>query len=160
MASVKPPATVVDASFVVGLCAKEANKHATAKAKLAQCAVDGAELFAPGLLVNEVMYALCNQRQSNVLGHQEYVLAMQSFIALMRNINPPPLGDASLITRADQILNSMGCSHTADSFYLALAEQLQASRTTTVVTFDEGMDAHAKATAATVQVELLPVGKP
>lgn len=160
MASIKPPATIVDASFVVALCAKEFNKYATAKAKLQQCAIDGCELFAPGLLINEVMFALCNKRQSSSISQHEYIQAVQSFVALMRSINPPLLGDPSLISRADQIRGIMGCSHTADAFYLALAEQLQSDRATTVVTFDVGMESQAKANAANVQVDLLPISTP
>jgi predicted nucleic acid-binding protein len=155
-----PPAAVVDACFVIGLCAKEDNKYTAAKAKLDDYANKGWQLFAPGILIGEVLFVLCRKlNDESALDSAEYALALSSFIALMNEIKPPPKGDSSLIQRADQIRNSYGCSRANDAIYLALAEQLTTDRKVELVTFDGGMKNHALKNTPSVDIALLPVLK-
>lgn len=156
----KPPAVVVDANLVIGLCAKEANKYSKAKAKLEYYATNGWRLFAPGVVVGEVLYVLCKKQFDGIITAAEYAQAVQDFVALMSKIDPPPLGDASLVARAEQIRANYGCARASDAIYLALAEQLKVDGAAEVVTFDEGMKLQAAANAPTVDVELLEVLTP
>jgi predicted nucleic acid-binding protein len=155
--TLRQPAAVVDASFVIGYCAKENNKYAQAKAKLEQYLNDGWQLFAPGVMVGEVLYALCRKVQEATLTAAEHAVAVGNFELLMNEIYPPPQGDSSLVARAESIRHPFGCARTNDSIYLALAEQLQDDRHAEVVTFDDGFQNHARANASTVRVEILPM---
>jgi predicted nucleic acid-binding protein len=153
----KPPAAVVDASVIVGFCANEPDKYTAAKAKFEDYARAGYELFAPGVAIAEVLFALCKKLKENVLDAADYADALRVFNLLMANIKPPPNGDASLIVRAEQIRASRGCSRANDALYLALAEQIMAERRAEVVTFDGNMKAHASAYVSAVNVELLSI---
>ncbi len=155
----KPPAVVVDASVIVGLCANEPDKYSAARAKFEEYAAAGCELFAPGVAIAEVLYALCRKLQENVFDLTDYLNAVTLFDSLMVDIKPSPKGDASLILRAEQIRASRGCSRANDALYLALAEQMMADRKAEVVTFDGKMKTHASAHAAGVAVQLLPILK-
>jgi predicted nucleic acid-binding protein len=142
------------------VCANEPDKYATAKAKLDAYYADGWELFTPGIAVGEVLFALCRKREENKLNDVQYSKSVRRFIALMGSINPPPMGDASLIQRADEIRNSYGCSRANDAIYVALAEQLQKDRKSVVITFDAGLKTQAKARAAGVEVDVLTAVTP
>lgn len=155
----KPPAVVVDASVIVGLCANEPDNYSAARAKFEEYAAAGCELFAPGVAIAEVLYALCRKLQENVFDLTDYLNAVTLFDSLMVDIKPSPKGDASLILRAEQIRASRGCSRANDALYLALAEQMMADRKAEVVTFDGKMKTHASAHAAGVAVQLLPILK-
>ena len=156
----KPPAAVVDACFIIGFCAKEVDKYSAAKAKLEEYANDGWQLFAPGVLVGEVLYVLCRKLQDGVIDSVGYNQAITTFIALMNGVCPPPFGDASLIRRAEQIRSGYGCARANDALYLALAEQLKSDRHTKLATFDAAMKNHAVANAPSVDVDVLTVLKP
>lgn len=157
---INSPAVVLDASLVIGLCAKESNKYAAAKAQLETYAQDGWELFAPGVLIGEVLYVLCKKRIEGLLDVSGYASAIASFTALARAIKPPPNGDLSLIDRAEAIRGAYGCSKTADAVYLALAEELKASRQAEFVTFDYKIKNQAKANSLDGLLKILPMSKP
>ena len=71
----------------------------------------------------------------------------------MASVLPPPNGEASLIHRAEQIGSGYGCSRSADGLYIALAEELTATRPTILLTFDQGLPNQAAANAPTVTVK-------
>ena len=156
----KQPAAIIDASFMIGLCANEPNKYAVAKAKLDLYHADGWELFTPGIAIGEVLYVLCKKLKDNTLDLTQHANAVRRFVSMMASIKPPPTGDASLIDRAEQIRSSYGCARANDAFYIALAEQLAIDRPSTLITFDADMAKQAKANAVTVVVEVLPVSIP
>ena len=71
----------------------------------------------------------------------------------MKFIQTPP--DAQFIKRAKEIQNSYGCSRSADSIYIALAEDLAKTRTVELLTFDKGMLNQAAKNAPTVTIKVL-----
>lgn len=150
-------AAVLDASFLVGFCAKESNKFTPIKTRLDFYAANGWVLFAPGVVVGEVMYVLCKKRAEQGMPEKDYRAAVDVFVALMKDIHPPPDGEAALIGRAEQIQDGYGCSRMSDAFYLALAERLQVRGRAELATTDAGMKKQAEAKTPTVTVELLPV---
>ena len=148
---------VLDASFIVGFCAKEPNKFPGIKAKLDFYAMNGWLLFAPGVVSGEVMYAFCKKRTEEGMPDDEYRNAVAVFAELMKDIHPPPDGEASLIGQVEEIQEGYGCSRTSDGFYLALAERLQTVASVELATTDAGMKKQAQAKAPSVIVQLLPV---
>ena len=46
--------------------------------------------------------------------------------------------ETALIKRAVEIRGSYGCSRSSDGIYIALAEELSKTRTTEILTFDQG----------------------
>jgi len=153
----KTPAAIVDASLIIGFCTKEPNKYGIAKATLDEYDNDGRQLFAPSVLIGEVLHVLCRKLKDNSLDAAGHASALSSFIAIMSGISPPPTGDASLIPLAEQFRGALTCQRSNDAFYLALAEQLNADRKTELATFDAGMKSQANAYASTVDVKVLPV---
>src|SRR5438128_450958 len=107
MASVPPAsssgAVVVDANVLIAICAKEQDKRAQAEAALNDYAAGGWLFYAPGIVTGEVLYILCGKLQSGALTPADHEKAIQSFQAQMRAILPPPHGEGSLITRAEEI---------------------------------------------------------
>jgi hypothetical protein len=99
-------------------------KFARADSEIAKYTNDGWEFFAPAVAFSETLYVLCRQRNDGVLTQADYAIAVKNLIDLIPAINPPPNGEASLVARAEQIRGSYGCARSADSIYLALAEQL------------------------------------
>ena len=73
----------------------------------------------------------------------------------MQQLKLDPIGDSSLLTRAEQICQGYGCSRSADTFYIALAEQLAHQGTTELITFDVDQSKMAAAFAPIVSVRLL-----
>jgi predicted nucleic acid-binding protein len=164
-AGTPPTLIAVDANFIIGFCAREPDKHAIARAELARFATDGAQVYAPGVLVSESLFVLCKKLERGDLNATEYAAAVRSLAALMRAIEPPPNGEASLITRAEQIRHGRSCLRTTDAIYIALAEELARIGTAELVTFDHGLRSQANAEAPTVTVRLLapanlPTGPP
>lgn len=160
MSSPSPSAysVVVDASFVIGLCAKEPTKYVTAHTELQQRIASGCTIHAPHLLVMEVSFVLCGKLQNGVLTAADYTLAVANFQSLLALIAFDPDGDANLFNRAEQIRQGYGCSHSADSFYLALTESLAIISLTgdaELLTFDAGQQKQATAAGLSVTVTLL-----
>jgi predicted nucleic acid-binding protein len=150
-----PSFVTLDASFVVAYCAKEPNRDVKAKAQIVQYANAGKQLYAPGTLVAEVLFAFCRKLAAGDLTPVEHTAALKSFETIMQVVLPPPHGEPALIARADQIRGSYSCSRSADGIYLALAEALAQHGLSELVTFDQGMVNQAAAAAPNVSVTLL-----
>ncbi len=154
--TISPPAVTLDASFIISYCAKEPKRYAKAQAEIVRYAKDGWEFFAPGVAVSESLFVFCRKLQGGSLTSVEHIQAVQIFARLMRAVRPPPGGESSLIARADQIRSTYGCSRSADSIYLALAEQLATIGAAELVTFDTKIEAQAKKNSPAVKVNCLP----
>lgn len=153
--AIKSGAVVLDANTVIGIAAKEAAKEAKAVAALAHYTASGYLFFAPGVIISETLYALCQQEQNSLLTPAEHSQAVLDLQTLMARVLPPPNGDASLILRANQICAGYGCSRSADALYIALAEELSLTHMTRLLTFDQGVPNQAARNAPTVNVHLL-----
>jgi predicted nucleic acid-binding protein len=151
-----PPSVTLDASFIIGYCAKEPRRYAKARAELARYARGGGAFFAPGVAVSESLFVFCRKLQEGSLTAAEHTQALLSFGALMQAVQPPPGGEFSLIPRAEQIRATYGCSRSADSIYLALVEKLTSFGNAEIVTFDSRMSNQAKKNAPSVRVNFLP----
>ena len=148
-------AVVVDANIAIAMCAKEDKKEAVAAAEIARYSSRGCDFYAPGVIVTETLYILCQQLQSGLLTPAEHAQAVGDFDILMSRVLPPPRGDASLIKRAEELRAGYGCSRSADGVYIALAEQLAQTMTTTLLTFDKALSAQVAANSPTIKVHLL-----
>ena len=73
---------------------------------------------------------------------------------------PPPSGDFSLTARSEQIRSGYGASRSADGIFIALAEELTATRATEVLTFDTELSKQARKNAPTVTVRALSTQGP
>ena len=150
-----PGAVVVDASVAVAIASKEAGRDKQATTELNAYAAQAHEWFAPGAIITETLYALCQKYQSGLLTAVEHDAAVTTFEVLMGIIQPPPGGDASLVRRAFEIGDSYGCSRSADAMYIALAEELTLTQATVLLTFDQGVPNQASKNAPTVTVQVL-----
>lgn len=153
--SASPGHAVTDASLLVGLCAREPGRYLVALTALQEYVVRGYDLYAPSLVVMETVYVLCRKLQDSVLTEPEHATALTNLQALLTMIKPPPKSDVSLISRAEQIRQGYGCTRSADSMYIALAELLTALGPTELCTFDAGQQKQAAAMAPSVAVHLL-----
>ncbi len=158
--SVFADAVVCDANVLLAICSKEEATCRQAENALENYAKAGTEFFAPNLIVGEVLYVLCRKLAEGVLTEPEHKLSVESFEQLMEAISTPEKGDHSLIKRSVEIRESYGCSRTADSVYIAFAEQLSSLRTVEILTFDEGILKHASKTVPAIPVNLLPFASP
>ena len=145
---------IPDANILIALCAKEP-KQSKAEKALETYANDGWEFYAPNIIVAEVLYILCQKHQGGTLTDKAYEEAVDNFQDQMKAIKT--ISDADLIKRAFEIQQSYGCSRSADSIYIALAEHLAQSNTVEIVTFDGGLVNQAAKNAPTVKVNVLPV---
>ena len=154
----RPPALTIDSNVLIAICSKEAGRHALAHAELMSDASRGFEFFAPGYIVGECLYVLCRKLEvDRTLTPAEHAAAVADLSTYMGMILPPPSGEASLVNRAEQIRSGYGCSRSADAIFIALAEQLAATRPTRLLTFDTGFKNRASRNAPTVDVhELMP----
>ena len=150
-----PHRVVVDASFVVALCAKEPGRFAQALEAVTARTAAGCKLYAPHLLAMEALYALCKKQVAGTLTAAEYPEAVGNLELAWEDIQPPLAGDASLIAAAERIREGYGCSRSADSMYIALAEQLAESGSVELLTFDAAQARQAAAAAPSVTVTLL-----
>ena len=66
------------------------------------------------------------------------------------------INDDVLIKRATEIQEDYGCSRSADSLYIALAEHLGKQHTVEILTFDSGFKNQIAKNAPTVTLNLLP----
>lgn len=153
--SVTNGAVVLDANAAISITAKETAREANAKTALAQYLNSGYLIFAPGVIVSETLYALRNQLMNGLLTPSDHGQAVLDFDMLMKNVFPPPNGDVSLILRADQICAGYGASRSADSLYIALAEELVQICPTYLLTFDRDLPKQAARNAPDVRVHLL-----
>ena len=115
-------AVVIEANIVVAIAAHEAGRDAAATAEIANYSSQGYALYAPGAIVTETLYALCNKLTNGTLLALAHTAAIKNFERLMLGIEPPPMGEAALIARAEQLRTGYGCSRSADGVYIALAE--------------------------------------
>jgi predicted nucleic acid-binding protein len=150
-----PDAAVIDANVLIGICAKETEKASVAVAILDDYAAQGTVFYAPGVIISEVLFVLCNKFQNGVLTELEYHRAIKYLKAYMGMIYPPPLGDVALIPRAQEIQSGYSCRHSTDSIYAALAEELTKTNEAELITFDQGLEKQAAKNAPTVKVRLL-----
>jgi predicted nucleic acid-binding protein len=150
-------AAVIDANILIAICSKEKSKGQTAETHFQNYAKQGVEFYAPSIIIGEVMYILCQKLKDSSLTQAEYEQAIESFKDYMSIISPTPNGEASLISRADEIRQNYGCSHSADSFYIALAEELGKNLTVEILTFDKGFTNQIAKNAPTVSVNILPL---
>jgi predicted nucleic acid-binding protein len=150
-----PSALVIDANVAVAISSRESGRDAIASAELNRYASLGYEWYAPGAILTETLYALCQKHQAGLLTSAEFDDAVNEFELLMGNILPPPDGEATLAQRAHAIGKGYGCSRSADSVYIALAESLAQTRPTILLTFDQSLPNQAARNAPTVTVQLL-----
>ena len=146
---------MIDASVAVAIAAHEAGKNVAAVESIRSAANNGYSSYAPGVIVTEVLYALCQQEHRGILSAVEHEQAVTDFSALMQERIPPPDGDAALVSRSYSLCAGYGCSRSADSVYIALAELLTATRPTVLLTFDRELPKHAARNAPSVRVQLL-----
>lgn len=145
---------IPDANILIALCAKEP-KQTTAEKALETYANDGWDFYAPNIIVAEVLYVLCQKHQAGTLTGKAYEEAIENFQDQMKAIKT--ISDADLIKRAFEIQQSYGCSRSADSIYIALAEHLAKSNIVEIVTFDAGLVNQAAKNAPSVKVNVLPI---
>jgi predicted nucleic acid-binding protein len=150
-----PLSVVLDASFIIGYCAREPAKYAKAQAELDRYTNDRASFFAPGVAIAECLFVFCKQLKDGLLTTTEHAQAVQSLEALMRAVGPPPNGEYSLISRAEKIRGSYSCRHSNDCLYLALTDQLSSGGAAELVTFDSDMKSLAQANVPALNVNLL-----
>lgn len=151
----RPSAVVVDANVLIALCAKEADKLPVAESAFENYTNRGYEFFAPGVLVAEVIFILCQKLDGGLLSEPEYENAIDVFAAYLTGIVLIPDGDAALLKRAVEIRSGYGCSRSSDSLYIALAEDLGKTYDTELVTFDKGLINQAAKNAPSVKIDLL-----
>jgi predicted nucleic acid-binding protein len=150
-----PPAVVIDANVLIALCAREPDTYPVALAQMRQYVQDGCVAYATGVLVAEALYGLCRKLQSGAMTPAEHQRAILHLCVRMRGIRPPPIGDAALTARAEQIRGTYGCSRSADGLHIALAEQLAQAGPTELVTFDADLQSQTATAAPTVTIRLL-----
>jgi predicted nucleic acid-binding protein len=147
-------AVVLDANIAISLCAMESTASKVQQS-LFRYTVRNSQFYAPGVLIAETLYILCQKSQNGTLTPTEYAAAIVDFDVLLSFVVPPPRGDASLMLRAEQIRSGYGCSRSADGLYIALAEELSQSQPTTLLTLDAGVSHQAAQNAPAVIVDLL-----
>ena len=152
---ISPGYVVVDASALTALCAREPGRYPIIRLELERHAEAGDAFFAPHTIVSEVLYALCRKLANGELGPTEYEQAILGLHNQMRLILPPPGGEPSLVTRAVEIRAGYGCSRSADSLYIALAEELTRRGSTVLLTFDRELPNQAARNAPSVTVNVL-----
>ena len=150
-------AVVVDANVAVAIASRETGRDMLALTELNNYAAQEYEWFAPGALLTETLFAICQKRQAGPISGIEHDAAVNALEVLMGIFQPPPRGEASLARRAYQICESYGCSRSADAVYIAFAEELAKTRPTVLLTFDQGVPNQASKNAPTVVVQVLRI---
>src|SRR5579883_1849431 len=79
-----PVYAVIDASALIGLCAREPGKYPKVQIALQQYSASGVLLYAPHLIVMEALFVLCNKLQDGVLTSAEHATALSNLQAMMR----------------------------------------------------------------------------
>ncbi|MCG3163069.1 MAG: hypothetical protein JMDDDDMK_04447 [Acidobacteria bacterium] len=150
-----PGAVVIDANILISICSKEPSE-ATARGALADYATRNWVFFAPSVILTEVLFALCRKLQDGSIDAATHQKAVEDFkFSYLPAISPPPNGDAALLARAEEIRSGYSCLHSADSFYLALTEDLGRSVTAEFLTFDKRAVNVAANNAPSVKINLL-----
>jgi predicted nucleic acid-binding protein len=109
------------------------------------------------VIFTEVSFALCRKLNEGSINIAKHKLAVEDFhFSYLPAILPPPMGDAALSIRAEEIRIGYSCLHTADGFYLALTEELAKNGQAEFLTFDKRVVNVAAKNAPTVKVNLLP----
>lgn len=148
-------AVVIDANVLVSICDNEPS-HQTAKDALADYTAKGWDFYAPGAILTETLFILCKKLQAGLLTEAEHQQAVKVFDRLMQGIRPSPQGDIRFILRNEEIRKGYSCLHSADAFYVALAEELAQSGPAEFLTFDKRTVNVVASNAPTVKVNLLP----
>jgi predicted nucleic acid-binding protein len=113
--------------------------------------------YAPNVIFAEVLFALCRKVTEGTLDAASHRKAVDDFrLSFLPKLLPPPMGDAALYARAEEIRSGYSCLHSADGFYLALAEEFAKSGPAEFLTFDKRVVNVAAKNAPTVKVNLLP----
>lgn len=126
---------VIDASILVSICSKEPSCQ-TAEDALDDYAAKNWAFYAPGAILTEVLFILCRKRQDGLLTEAEHEEAVKNFNDYMQGIRPSPQGDIRFILRNEEIRKGYSCLHSADAFYIALAEDWAKSGPAEYLTFD------------------------
>jgi predicted nucleic acid-binding protein len=145
---------VADANIFISICSKEPTE-ATARTALADYALRNWAFCAPNVIFAEVLFALCRKVTEGTLA-ASHKKAIDDFRLSFLPMLLPPMGDAALYTRAEEIRSGYSCLHTSDSFYLALTEEFAKSGPAEFLTFDKRVVNVAAKNAPTVKVNLLP----
>jgi predicted nucleic acid-binding protein len=149
-------AVVVDANIFISICSKEPTEG-TARTALADYALRNWAFYAPNVIFAEVLFALCRKGADGTLDAASYKRCVDDFrLSFLPKLLPPPMGDAALYARAEEIRSGYSCPHTSDSFYLALTEDLAKIGPAEFLTFDKRVVNVAAKNAPTVKVNLLP----
>jgi predicted nucleic acid-binding protein len=147
-------AVVIDANILVAICSQEPNGQAAENA-LDDYAARNWAFYAPGAILTEVLFILCKKHQDGLLTDAEHEQAVNIFNSYMQGIRPSPQGDIGFILRSEEIRKGYSCLHSADSFYLALTEELAKSGAAEFLTFDKRAVNVAANNAPTVKINLL-----
>lgn len=148
-------AVVVDANVVLAICSHEKLTYQKALTAFEEYANKGWEFYAPGVLTAEVLFVLCRKLVDGILSEAEHRQSVEAFTILSSSIKNPENGDKTLISAAEKIRGSYGCSRMSDSLYLAYAQELSAHRKVEILTFDNGLINHAANCAASFTVRVL-----
>lgn len=146
---------VIDASFMIGICARERDKHDQARTLLEEYQDSHCRLYAPGVMLTECCFVLCKKKRDGEIGAADHTLAVESLIMSMKGVSPTPCNESDLIRRADFFAEPYGCNFVNDSMYLALAEYLSLSGPTDLLTFDKKMHDRATNLAPAIRSRLL-----
>jgi len=152
-----PFAVVTDANILIAICSKEQQTYQIAKDAFDEYARQGAEFFAPNVIVAEVLFVLCRKLDAKILTEAEHEKAVGFFQDYLTIISLSPDGEAALIKRSEEIRSGYGCSQTSDGLYTALAEELAKNRPTEFLTFDAGFTNQVAKNVPSVKVNLLPI---
>ena len=147
-------AIVIDSNILISICSKEPTYH-KAETTLSDYASRGWPFYAPGAILTEVLFILCQKLQSGLLTQAEHQDTIEAFNDYMQKILPSPKGDIAFIRRAEELRRGYGCSRSADCFYIALAEELALKGPTKLLTFDQALENQVKQNAPTVSAHLL-----
>ena len=158
-ATTKHLCLVIDSNVLIALCSKETDKYAIAESEYARYSREGYEFYAPGVVIAETLYVLCQKLHSNKLSSSGHDDAIADLIMYMTTVEPPPNGDRSLIARAEEVRKGYGCSHSADGLYIALVEELNSRGVAELLTFDSNMRNQIKRNASSVTINLLVASK-
>jgi predicted nucleic acid-binding protein len=140
---------------LVALCAKEPHRYETAHSALADRIGQGCTLYAPHLIVMEVLYVLCRRRESGALTPGDHDDAVANLVSAMSAVVLPAQGDVVFVERAEELREGYGCSRSADSLYLALAESLAREGAVELLTYDGGLRTQAARWVPSLAVTVL-----